>query len=405
MKYETIDLSILAERLIAARKTAKITQEAAANHLGISRPTFISVEKGVRRPRPDELLKLADLYNTALHNLLRSESRPAVLRPHLRSVLDESIGGQEELGKAIAILTSYIDDYQYLEGLLGVQPLSHFPPAVSSRPGTIERFAEHCAEVERTRLNLGLHQPVYKLRTALEDGGLHVFMEQLDSKLAGMYVFVPGFGYCILINRLHRRERRRWTIAHEYGHYVFDRDKPGVDYVKAQIRKSESEKFADAFAAALLMPAAGVQHRFYEEYDRTGDFIVSNLLGMAEYFGVSLPAMALRMESLNLIGRGSWELLRQSGARLSDLKGFAGVKALDDGDSIDPYPERYKLLAVQAYIEDKISEGQLAKLLRCSRIDAREVVDIVSSVSGEDEGDYFPVSLTHSFLKSAGSEG
>ncbi len=36
MKYETIDLTSLAERLIAARKAANITQEAAAAHLDMS---------------------------------------------------------------------------------------------------------------------------------------------------------------------------------------------------------------------------------------------------------------------------------------------------------------------------------------------------------------------------------
>jgi Zn-dependent peptidase ImmA (M78 family)/transcriptional regulator with XRE-family HTH domain len=401
MKYDTIDPKILAERLIIARKAASITQEAASSHLNISRPTFIAIEKGTRRPRPEELVKLSELYKEPLHNILRSESRPPALKPHLRSMLDECNGGQQELDAGIGMLASFIDDYQYLEGLMNVRAAAHFPPVVNRGPGSIERFAEHCAEVERARLNLGSHQPVYKLRSALEDAGLHVFMGKLDGKLAGLYVFAPEFGYCILVNRQHRRERRRWTIAHEYGHYLFDRDKPGADFLASSGKKSESERFADAFASAFLMPSSGVQQRFYEEYDRTGDFIVSNLLRMAEYFAVSLPAIALRLEALNLIGRGSWDLIRKSGNTLSELKELAGIESEDDGDSSDLYPQRYKLLAVQAFSEEKISEGQLAKLLRCSRIEAREIVDTVLSVSEDDSNSYVPVSLSHSLLKSA----
>jgi len=403
MKYSDIDPLILAERLTTARKKANITQETAANHLGISRPTFIAVEKGARRPKPDELMRLAELYGEPLHNLLRNESRPSALKPHLRSKLDECVGGQEELDNAVDLLSSYIDDYQYLENIMSVRPLTNFAPVVTAAPGPIERFAEHCAEAERERLNLGLHQPIFKLRSALENGGLHVFMAKLDSKLAGMYVFAPNFGYCILVNVSHRRERRRWTIAHEYGHYLFDRDSPGVDFLKSPLRKSQSERFADSFAAALLMPATGVQHRFYEEYERTGDFVVSNLLRMAEYFGVSLPAMALRLEALDLIGRGSWEFLRKSVGNVANLKELAGIKASSEEDSIELYPERYKILAVQAFTEDKISEGQLARLLRCNRLEAREIVDETLCVSQEDDGSFVPVPLDRSLIKNAES--
>src|SRR5437660_1632849 len=40
----------------------------------------------------------------------------------------------------------------------------------------------------------------------------------------------------------------------------------------------------------------------------------------------------------------------------------------------EPYPERYKALAVYAYEQEKISEGQLARFLRCDRVTAREIV-------------------------------
>ena len=50
------------------------------------------------------------------------------------------------------------------------------------------------------------------------------------------------------------------------------------------------------------------------------------------------------------------------------------------------YPHRYKLLVVQAFVDDKISEGQLSKLLRCSRIQAREIVDQYSETADDGEG-------------------
>ncbi|WGG51414.1 XRE family transcriptional regulator [Rugamonas sp. DEMB1] len=400
MKYDSVDLAALAERLVAARKAANLTQEAAANHLNLSRPTFIAIEKAVRRPKPEELVKLAGLYKEPLNRLLRNAPRPADgLRPHLRSILDPALGAEAPLESAIAALSAYIDDYQYLERLVAARRSTHFPPAVRMAAGPVERFAEHCAQEERARLNLGAHQAIYALRKVLEEAGLHVFIDKLDSTLAGLYMFVPDFGFCILVNRLHPRERRRWTIAHEYAHFLSDRGRPGVDYLQQTRRKPEGERFADAFAAALLMPEAGVQRRFYEALERSGDFKVGDLCHMADYFAVSPMAMTLRLESIGLIPRSRWDRISGSGLPLGELKQEAGGGLAHD-DAVEAYPQRYKMLAVQAFVDDKITEGQLARLLRCTRIEAREIVERCSA--GGDDGDGMagmsPLLFTRSLL-------
>jgi Zn-dependent peptidase ImmA (M78 family)/DNA-binding XRE family transcriptional regulator len=400
MKYDSIDISGLADRLVSARKSANMTQDDAAKFLGMSRPTFIAVEKAIRRPKPDEIVKLAELYRVPLNKLLRNEGRPQPMRPHLRSILDGHSNGEKELEAAITLLTDYVDDYQFLENLMETKAVTQFPPRVRIAPGSIERFAEHCAQQERARLDLGAHQPIYTLRNTLEESGIHIFIEPLDSKLAGLYVFAPDFGYCILVNRVHPRERRRWTIAHEYGHFLADRDNPGVDFSKPMQRKTESEKFADAFAAAFLMPEAGVQRRFYEDLERSRDFKVGDLCRMADHFAVSLMAMALRLESIGLIPKGSWDQISDSRVPVRVLKQEAGILPSPDSDSAEPYPQRYKLLAVQAFLDDKISEGQLSKLLRCSRIDAREIVELCSEAADDVDEAQLPVrlSLTRSLL-------
>lgn len=398
MRYDSVELAGLAERLVAARKAANLTQEEAANHLKMSRPTFIAVEKGTRRPKPAELVSLAELYGVPLNTLLRQSSAPHPLRPHLRSILDLPTDGQRELEGAISLLSAYIDDYQYLETLMGAEAVVHFPSPVRIPPGPIERFAEHCAQEERARLNLGAHQPIYRLRKTLEETGLRVFVDKLDSKIAGLYVFVQDFGYCILINLVHPRERRRWTIAHEYGHFLTDRERPGVDYSRPMQRKPEIERFADSFAAAFLMPEAGVQRRFYEEIERTGDFKVGDLCRVADFFSVSLMAMALRLEALALIPRGSWDQIIESRVPIRALKREAGVEPRDEASAPKPYPQRYKLLAVQAFVDQKITEGQLARLLRSSRIEARETVEQWSVLDADDSHSSVPLALTHSLL-------
>lgn len=404
MSYQRIDLHALSERLSAARRAAGITQEAAADHLGMSRPTYIAIEKGMRRPRPDELVKLAELFKEPLNKLLRNEARPPNVQPHLRTMLQVAADGHEGVEAATSKLLSFVDDYRYLESLAGEKSITTFPPQVRTPPGPIERFAEYCAQEERERLYLGTHQPIHTLRGILEESGLHVFFDKLDFNLAGLYAFVPDFGYCILVNSLHPRDRRRWTIAHEYGHFLADRDHPGIDYLKPMQRKPESERFADTFAAAFLMPEVGVQRRFYDDVDRTGDFKVGDLCRMADFYAVSLVAMTLRLESLGLIPRGSWDGIKASRAPEAALQRDAGTAHARELDSSDLYPKRYKMLAVLAFNMEKLSEGELARLLRCSRIRAREIVEQLSAApdDGANTSSRVPLELTHSLLSAEG---
>jgi len=53
---------IVGQRLAEARKARSIKQEDAAEHIGVSRPTFIALEKGERAAKPAEIINLAALY-------------------------------------------------------------------------------------------------------------------------------------------------------------------------------------------------------------------------------------------------------------------------------------------------------------------------------------------------------
>lgn len=388
----------LAERLVAARKAKNINQEAAATYLGISRPTFIAIEKGNRPPKPEELIALASFYGTTLNQLLRQGLAPPKIAPHFRAFVGH---GEDDTGvrDAIAKLTSMVDDYQFLEEQNSAQGVLNAPPRLGRPLGSIENFAEHCAEEERNRLGMGPHEPISSLRDTLEDVGVHVFMDGLDSKLAGLYAFVENFGYCVLINRKHPRERRRWTIAHEYGHFLFDRDKPGIDYLQPMQRKPESERFADSFAEAFLMPKAGIERRFYDIVNRNKDFNVGDLCRIADFYAVSLMAMTLRLEALKLIPKNSWDSIKSAGVAVKELQKEAGINETEK-KAVEMFPKRYIMLAVQAWSSDLITTAQLAKLLRRSPIEAREIALSRSQTSVDSDGsrEHFSISLTDSLF-------
>lgn len=389
-------MKALLQRLISARKAAGISQAIAAEHLKISRPTFIAIEKGVRDVKPEEVKTLAKLYNTSINRLMRHHAPPTQVAPHLRAVVERE-GENAGLESAVAKLAEFVDDYMFLLDKVQGHVMPAPPPQPVRSPLTVERFAEQQAGDQRRLLGFGDRGPVGSLRKTLDEIGVHVFIDGLDSKLAGLYAYIENFGYCILVNRKHPQARRRWTIAHEYGHFLFDRDRRGVDYVEPMQRKPENERFADTFAMHFLMPSEGVQRRFHDTYQQKGDVSVGDVLRIADYYGVSLMAMVLRLESLGLVRRNSWEAIKASGAKVREIRAEAGIEEGEEKDSVEIFPDRYLMLAIEAWSSEKITTSQFAKLTRKSIIDARDFAYARSNLT-DDNQSFINLSLGESLL-------
>ena len=70
-ELEKIDPRILGGRIAEFRKACGKTQEETGKHLGMSRPTYIAIEKGTRRCTPDEIVKAIDgrIYEIKHHDI------------------------------------------------------------------------------------------------------------------------------------------------------------------------------------------------------------------------------------------------------------------------------------------------------------------------------------------------
>ena len=167
-------------------------------------------------------------------------------------------------------------------------------------------------------------------------------------------------------------EKRRVTLAHEYAHLLADRDAAGIDCFAPPGRKPANERFAEAFAFALLMPAAAVRARFHRSVQATGGFQVAELVKLKREFGVSFEAMALRLESLGLLRAGTWDMLREERVKVRSAERELGF--VPESSDEPSFPERYRLLAVQAYESGELTEKELANYLLCDVYEARRAV-------------------------------
>ncbi len=400
-ELEKIDPRILGGRIAEFRKACGKTQEESGKHLDMSRPTYIAIEKGTRRAAPHEIVKLAAYFGRSVHELVRPTAPTVELEPHLRAVIDQSGNGNEEVYEAIRQLHRFAVDYRQLEQVVGAKPLENYPPEIRVPSSRLADFAEDVATRERSRLHLG-DGPVLELRHLLENNvGVRVFCVPTASTLAGMYAFVAELGYCILLNAKHPRERQRWTLAHEYGHFLADRHKPGVDYTRFAERIPAGERFADTFAMCFLMPATGLRRQYFDVTNSRGDFQVADLCWLASFYAVSVQAMTLRLESLGLIRKGIWDTLSEQSFKPETAKRNLQLEPRE-ADRWEPYPARYKFLAVLAFCEEKLTEGELARYLRTDRVSARRIVrDCMTRFDdiGPDGGDaVLQLSLEHSLL-------
>lgn len=396
---QNIDPKIFGERVIKYRKAADKTQEQVADALGISRPTYIAIEKGGRVPNPEEIVKLAEILNRSVHELLRPEL-PVKIEPHLRVGIDTSSKDASEVTKGIRLLEEFAEDYLKLEKLLNTPLTTNYPPEVQlPTRGNLADFAEEMADRERARLQLG-DQPISNLRTIFEsEVGIRIFFGPLPSRVAGLYAFVSDLGCCMMINSKHPRERQRTSLAHEYGHVLIDRHKPGVDYFIHDGRKPANERFVEAFAIAFLIPTSGVRRHFREIYSTTGDFQVGDLVRISSIFDVSVQAMAYRLEGLGLISRGTWDMLISEKFKVHQAKNELELNVVET--ATQPLPERYVLMAVHAFVREIIGEGELARYLRCDRIGAREIVTEsvkLLEVSGDGTTELFDLPFAQSLL-------
>ena len=365
---------IIGQRLAEARKARSIKQDDAAEAIGVSRPTFIAIEKGERKATATEIVKLASLYGHSVSHFVRTMEPLTDFQPHFRVAMEKvKPADAEQLKAAIREFKEFVERYLDLEQRMKSPMRMNYPQPVELNPRVnVAELAEDVANRERQRLGLG-DQPIPNIRSLLEsEVGVRIFFSRLPRMFAGMYIFVDGLGGCMLINSVHPADKQRASIAHEYAHLIVDRSTAGIDYLTIFGRKPANERFAESFAMNFLMPASSVRFRFNEILNTTGNFQVGDLVKLKHFYSVSMEAMALRLESLGLLKQGRWDLLKEKCLPIREAEKRLGLVSQSHPEPV--YPERYKFLAVHAYERGELSEKELANYLRCDIWEARRVI-------------------------------
>ena len=130
----------------------------------------------------------------------------------------------------------------------------------------------------------------------------------LEDELSGLLI-IQGGAKLIGVEHSHSEERKRFTLAHELGHYVLHSNdsKMFVDTAifKRQIeggyttREERMEREANNFAANILMPEIIVYREVSNFYKDLND--ENNIAALARKFEVSTAAMTYRLINIGII--------------------------------------------------------------------------------------------------------
>ena len=132
--------------------------------------------------------------------------------------------------------------------------------------------------------------------------GISVLQNDLPSEVSGALLKEQGEDPVIMVHFRDSPNRKRFTIAHELGHYFYrhnDGDSSNdAEYSYVDLRGSLAsagtdieEMFANAFAAEFLMPESEVKRLSKRE---------KNPAILAGQFGVSGEAMSVRFSTLRI---------------------------------------------------------------------------------------------------------
>jgi Zn-dependent peptidase ImmA (M78 family)/transcriptional regulator with XRE-family HTH domain len=394
----------LGERLADARKRAKFTQADVADAVGIARTTLVAIEKGERRPSNAELVRLGEVLKTSVNDLLRESLVRTEISPRFRVGfgVDKKSSPISEAVERLRVFGARYAELERMHGLhrvpARIETLRTYRVDSGAQSVLDDRVAgEDAARTVRSMLGLG-DEPALHLDERFEvEAGLRIFyLDGLPSKLAAFLLWSDEIGACVAINADHPTEKQRWSLTHEGGHLLRDPETGDILEEGESLKKSE-EIFPESFATEFLMPAVGVQKRFADKC-RAGKFTPVDLYSLARYFEVSFQAMTLRLEDLRLLPKGSYEKIRKSQIRPRDLARHEEPRA--PSAPRRKLPERYVALAVAAYDQEMLSEGELVEYLDADIVDARRIYQEHRKLR-LDDGTQLPVDFAAGDLRMA----
>lgn len=343
----------IGERVKAARELLGKPLVEVATLLGWSNyQTLSSIEKGEREVKASELSQLAKILGRSIEYLLYGERMPAAIRFSWRNKRDtEKVNYYEQL------LKQRCAKYIRLEELTGETKPYH--------PYPITRDEITWAWVDRIASDwvreLGTRPALTLWRVMEENHGVKIFHADISDAGSAVSAIVDG-NAAVLINSSDAPWRRNYDLAHELFHLLTWDVLPDEDECDDQNSKSLAEKYADAFASALLMPGDEVRREVLaRKGDKDKKMSLLDFVAIANEFDVSTIALLWRLVNLNHLDKDEVLSYQESMA----MKEQDRRSRIGKWSKPTEFSERFVRLGYEAMMKGKISRAKLASFMEC----------------------------------------
>jgi len=412
-----LDPTTLGRRLREARDNRRLTQDQAAQAVGLSRTALVHIESGKRSLSTLELAELAKLYHRSVADFfaeggseVNREEDPLLIIHRLPTELVDDPEVNRQVSRCVELCSIGVA----LETTLGIRDPKSLPVyelRAPIRPAEATRQGERVAEEERRRLGLG-YGPIADMADLISTQGIWASgVRGLPDGMSGIFLRHSSFGLVILVNYGHPRCRKRFSYAHEYAHALLDRKTTSAIVSSKENSQEFIERRANAFAAAFLLPAEGVRwfldflekgrpsRRYRITSTSAGDEPVEaeerpvpgsqqityqDIVALAHHFDVSYPVAVYRLSDLGFINAGEKTSLLERAVLGSRL--LSAMDHFGDERQATTKPERDLVgqivrLAIEAYRRKEVSQGWLRDLGDQLEMPAEELVELAEAAA------------------------
>jgi Zn-dependent peptidase ImmA (M78 family)/DNA-binding XRE family transcriptional regulator len=288
-------------RLEFARTRRGWTKARLAKELGLQVRSIQGYESGEYAPEPEKLAMICDMLRFPAE-FFSGDDLPSIApeAASFRSMSKMSATLRNTaLGAGVTALV--LNDW--------IEERFRLPEA--DIPDLSDLSPEDAAATLRRMWGLG-EAPIGNLIHLLESKGVRVYSLAIEAREVDAFSVWHRERPFVFLNTVKSAEHSRFDGAHELAHLVRDRH----SMLHGQAHSPTMEREANAFASAFLMPKASVLAR------KAGVMTIDKLVHLKQIWGVSLAALAFRMNQLGLFSEWAYRNLciqiAKSGYRVSE---------------------------------------------------------------------------------------
>ena len=339
------------EMLLLARKRRRITQKGLATETGIAQAAISRVENGIKNVLSHEEIQLIARSLKFPMNFF-FEQEPFYKKPlsiHGAVFRKKSAVSKKNQDAVVALANHLVLHLRRMLEAIDMEP--QFQLLSFEMMDDNSSISEHaCAVTSATEAARKIRKswqlgdgPLLNLIKYIEATGVFVVEGDFGrADIDGVTIRPPGMNPVVVLNANRTADRKRFSLAHEYGHVILH-----------PFFSDEMEKEANEFAAELLMPAKGVLP------DLKKHLTIRELGRLKLKWRISMAALIYRAKTLNAI-------TNEIATSLYKKMNFYGYRKQEpDEFNIEDEQGSLSSQLLQMHIEDLgYSFDELAKALR-----------------------------------------